>query len=104
MAHTQIKMYGTLWCGDCKRAKKFFGEQRVHYEFIDVDTDLRKPGEVVQPLRHPGLPAHPAALDHRRVHPLPRRVEGRGQPGRAAPHHDQVIELVFRRRTSGGSS
>jgi len=32
-------MYGTLWCSDCKRAKKFFGEQRVHYEFIDVDTD-----------------------------------------------------------------
>jgi len=39
MSHTQIRMYGTLWCSDCKRAKKFFGEQRVHYEFIDVDTD-----------------------------------------------------------------
>jgi thioredoxin reductase (NADPH) len=32
-------MYGTAWCGDCKRAKQFFGEQRVHYEFIDVDAD-----------------------------------------------------------------
>jgi thioredoxin reductase (NADPH) len=32
-------MYGTLWCSDCKRTKKFFGEQRVHYEFIDIDTD-----------------------------------------------------------------
>ncbi len=39
MAHTNIKMYGTLWCSDCKRTKKFFGEQRVHYEFIDVDMD-----------------------------------------------------------------
>jgi thioredoxin reductase (NADPH) len=39
MAHTEITMYGTHWCSDCKRAKKFFGEQRVHYGFIDVDTD-----------------------------------------------------------------
>src|SRR4029453_17694733 len=39
MAHTEITMYGTLWCSDCKRTKKFFGEQRVHYEFVDVDSD-----------------------------------------------------------------
>ncbi len=32
-------MYGTHWCGDCKRAKQFFGEQRVKYEFIDIDAD-----------------------------------------------------------------
>lgn len=34
-----IRMYGTAWCGDCKRAKKFFGEHRVPYEFVDVDAD-----------------------------------------------------------------
>jgi thioredoxin reductase (NADPH) len=39
MAHTDITMYGTNWCSDCKRAKKFFGEQRVHYEFVDIDGD-----------------------------------------------------------------
>jgi thioredoxin reductase (NADPH) len=32
-------MYGTAWCGDCKRAKKFFGEHRVRYDFVDVDQD-----------------------------------------------------------------
>ncbi|MCH8051949.1 MAG: FAD-dependent oxidoreductase [Chloroflexi bacterium] len=32
-------MYGTVWCSDCKRAKKFFGEQRVHYDFIDIDEN-----------------------------------------------------------------
>ena len=32
-------LYGTNWCGDCKRAKQFFGEQRVHYDFVDVDAD-----------------------------------------------------------------
>jgi thioredoxin reductase (NADPH) len=39
LAHTNIKLYGTLWCGDCKMTKKFFGEQRIHYDFIDVEMD-----------------------------------------------------------------
>ncbi len=34
-----VRMYGTAWCSDCKRAKKFLGEHRVPYEFIDVDGD-----------------------------------------------------------------
>ncbi len=34
-----ITMYGTYWCGDCKRAKQFFGEHRVQYEFVDIDGD-----------------------------------------------------------------
>jgi thioredoxin reductase (NADPH) len=38
-ATPDITIYGTQWCGDCKRAKQFFGEQRVHYRFIDVDVD-----------------------------------------------------------------
>ena len=43
MAHTNIKLYGTLWCSDCKMTKKFLGEQRIHYDFIDV-TDVDKDG------------------------------------------------------------
>jgi thioredoxin reductase (NADPH) len=34
-----IVMYGTTWCSDCRRAKTFFGEQRVQYDFVDVDGD-----------------------------------------------------------------
>lgn len=34
-----IRMYGTAWCSDCKRAKQFFAEQRVAYDFVDVDAD-----------------------------------------------------------------
>jgi thioredoxin reductase (NADPH) len=34
-----IKMYGTVWCPDCKRAKKFFGEQRISYENIDIEQN-----------------------------------------------------------------
>lgn len=39
MSHTKITLYGTNWCSDCKRSKKFFGEQRVHYDFVDIEND-----------------------------------------------------------------
>lgn len=39
MSHTNLTVYGATWCGDCKRAKKFLGEQRVHYEWVDVEQD-----------------------------------------------------------------
>ncbi|MBL8103456.1 MAG: FAD-dependent oxidoreductase [Anaerolineales bacterium] len=32
-----IRVYGTSWCPDCKRAKKFFAEHRIGYENIDID-------------------------------------------------------------------
>ncbi|MCI0552203.1 MAG: FAD-dependent oxidoreductase [Anaerolineae bacterium] len=35
----QIIVYSTVWCLDCKRAKKFFGEQRVSYINIDIEQD-----------------------------------------------------------------
>lgn len=34
-----ITLYGTGWCSDCKRSKQFLGEQRVHYDYVDVDAD-----------------------------------------------------------------
>src|SRR5690348_14698067 len=40
MSHTNIKLYGTNWCSDCKRSKKFLGEQRIHYEFINIEEDM----------------------------------------------------------------
>lgn len=34
-----ITLYGTGWCPDCKRSKQFFGEQRVPYHYVDIDSD-----------------------------------------------------------------
>ncbi len=39
MPQTNIRLYGTNWCSDCKRSKKFLGEQRVRYKFINIDED-----------------------------------------------------------------
>lgn len=41
-----IQMYGTAWCPDCHRAKQFLSEQRVTYEFTDVDADAAGRAEV----------------------------------------------------------
>jgi len=51
---TNIKLYGTNWCSDCKRSKKFLGEQRVHYKFINVEEDVE--GQAyVQKVQNGGL-------------------------------------------------
>ncbi len=39
MSHTNLTVYGATWCSDCKQAKKFLGEQRVHYHWIDVEQN-----------------------------------------------------------------
>jgi glutaredoxin-like protein len=36
-----IVMYGTGWCSDCRRARKFLTQNRIHYEFVDIDQDLQ---------------------------------------------------------------
>lgn len=35
----EITIYSTTWCSDCKRAKKFFGEQRIPYVNIDIEDN-----------------------------------------------------------------
>jgi thioredoxin reductase (NADPH) len=39
MSHTSLTVYGAVWCEDCKRAKKFLGEQRVHYNWVDIEQN-----------------------------------------------------------------
>ena len=34
-----MKVYGAPWCPDCTRTKTFLGEQRISFEWIDVDAD-----------------------------------------------------------------
>ena len=43
-----IVVYSTTWCPDCKRAKKFFGEQRVPYVNVDIETDAEAMAYVEQ--------------------------------------------------------
>lgn len=39
MEGAEIKVYGASWCPDCRRAKRFLSDQRIAFEWHDVETD-----------------------------------------------------------------
>src|SRR5215210_7578889 len=44
MTESRVTVYGAYWCPDCRRAKKFLGEQFVPYKWVDIEQD--KEGEM----------------------------------------------------------
>lgn len=59
-ADPRLTVYGAPWCGDCKRAKKFLGEQRVPYRWVDIEEDPAAE-ELVKRLNH-GRPKIPTIV------------------------------------------
>ena len=41
-----ITVYGTEWCSDCMRSKRYFTTHNVGFDFIDVEADPRAEEEV----------------------------------------------------------
>jgi thioredoxin reductase (NADPH) len=39
MADPKVTVYGAYWCPDCRRAKKFLGEQFVPFKWVDIEQD-----------------------------------------------------------------
>jgi len=35
----EIVFYGTRWCPDCRRSKKFLNARQINYRYIDIDKD-----------------------------------------------------------------
>jgi mycoredoxin len=35
----KIIIYGTEWCGDCRRARRFFDQHQIPYQWINIDRD-----------------------------------------------------------------
>jgi thioredoxin reductase (NADPH) len=52
--YTNIKLYGTNWCSDCKRSKKFLGEQRIRYDYINIEEN-QEGQAFVQKVQNGGL-------------------------------------------------
>ena len=44
MTEPRVTVYGAYWCPDCRRAKKFLGEQFIPYKWVDIEQD--KEGEM----------------------------------------------------------
>jgi len=34
-----IIIFGADWCGDCRRAKRVFGDMQVPYRWVDLEAD-----------------------------------------------------------------
>mgnify|MGYP005848080357 CR=1 FL=1 len=43
MTDPKVTVYGAYWCPDCRRSKKFLGEQFIPYRWVDIEQD--KDGE-----------------------------------------------------------
>ncbi len=48
MQPTELIIYGALWCGDCRRAKRFLDERGVGYTWIDIEQSDEAVAEVMR--------------------------------------------------------
>ncbi|NLG73691.1 MAG: mycoredoxin [Chloroflexi bacterium] len=39
MSDQIITVYGTVWCGDCRRTRRFLDEHQIEYQWINIDQD-----------------------------------------------------------------
>lgn len=39
MTENAIIVYGTTWCGDCTRVRRFFDKNNITYHWVDIDQD-----------------------------------------------------------------
>ncbi len=35
----KIRIYGTAWCGDCRRALRILNERKIDFEWFDIGRD-----------------------------------------------------------------
>jgi mycoredoxin len=39
MVQQTITIYGTPWCGDCRRALRVLDQHRANYDYVDIESD-----------------------------------------------------------------
>jgi mycoredoxin len=43
-----LKVYANDWCFDCRRVKRFLTDEKISYEWIDIDRDKQAEQYVIQ--------------------------------------------------------
>ena len=43
-----ITLYGAMWCGDCRRSKRFLDDNQVAYQYIDTEADLQATEKILE--------------------------------------------------------
>jgi mycoredoxin len=47
----KIILYGTNWCGGSRRTKKLFDDNKIEYQYIDIDKD-KSAQAIVEGINH----------------------------------------------------
>jgi len=55
-----IIIFGTWWCGDCSRARKYFDRNNIQYKWVDIDKD--ESGEEFVLITNNGMRSVPTIL------------------------------------------
>jgi len=53
---TKVKIYSTSWCDHCIQAKRFFDENKVKYEEIDIEKNVKAREEMIKKSGQTGVP------------------------------------------------
>ncbi len=48
MPGAKVTMYGTTWCPDCNRSKRFLEKHKIAYDWVDIEKDPKAREYVVQ--------------------------------------------------------
>ena len=48
MPFSKIIVFGTNWCGDCFRPRKFFKDHAISYTWVNIDRDKKAEHFVIQ--------------------------------------------------------
>ena len=48
MIDPKVTVYGAYWCPDCRRSKKFLGEQFISYRWVDIEQDKEAEAYVLE--------------------------------------------------------
>ncbi len=60
MEEQKMKVYGAMWCPDCRRTRKFLEERQVEFEWIDL---VERPDEMaVVRQRNGGMESIPTII------------------------------------------
>lgn len=52
----KIKLYGSSWCHFCVKEKEFLEKNKVKFEYIDVQKDLKSANYIVKETNQTGIP------------------------------------------------
>ena len=47
-SHSQVVVYGTTWCGYCRKARAYFNRHNIYFEDKDIEKDPSARAEVVR--------------------------------------------------------